>query len=176
MSCGTQRWLRLLNAPSKWCSGGLHQTVQYSPAPTVAPSIGPATRGSLLPLNSRDRRILETELKSQRLVSCIYSACRRACLQQSLDVYYEPFNCGLGTSHGPIYFHMLPASVHSGFVNKFDVAINLKSFRFGAVDGILKIRVIEGLLEGDKTLTKIWISFQLKKTQVQSTIVPLMTW
>jgi hypothetical protein len=50
---------------------------------------------------------------------------------------------------------MLPASVHSASVNKFDVAINLKLLRFGEDAGILKLRVIEGLLESDKTLTKL---------------------
>jgi hypothetical protein len=40
-------------------------------------------------------------------------------------------------------------------VNKFDVATNLKPLRFGAVAGILTLRVIEGLLESDKTLTNI---------------------
>jgi len=30
---------------------------------------------------------------------------------------------------------------------------------FGEVAGILKLGVIEGLLESDKTLTKIWVSF-----------------
>jgi len=155
MSCGTPRWLRLPSVPSKLCSGGLHQTVQYSPAPTAAPCIGPANRSSLLPQYFQDRRILEREIKSHRLASCIYRTCRRACAQQRLDIYCEPFNGGLGTSHGPIDYHMLSASVHSAFVNKFDVVINLKHLRFGAVVGILELGVIEVLLESNKTLTKI---------------------
>jgi hypothetical protein len=65
-------------------------------------------------------------------------------MQQSLGVYYEPFNGGLGTSHGPVFVRMLLVSVHSAFVIKCYVIMNLK--RFGAVAGILKLMVIEGLL------------------------------
>jgi len=52
---------------------------------------------------------------------------------------------------GLLYSHMLPASVHTAFVNTFYVFINLKPLRFGAVDGMLN----SGLLENDNTLTNI---------------------